>query len=122
MDPVNNQVNQVPPQSPVQQVPQAPENSNPKSSKNFMMIGIISVVILAIVLSAGIYIYMSLPTAKTATTYEAEVSNSPTPIASEEKVVVVNDDSDLESLLVEVANADGGFESDLEALEKDSNF
>lgn len=124
MEPNNTQADPMPVQVPVQPVmPPIQESAPKKSSKNFMMVGIIVVVILAIILTAGIYIYMSMPS-KTAMTYETNstVNTTPAPVKSTASAVVVEDESDLDNLLVELASADEGLTDDLTALEKDSDF
>ena len=130
MEPNNQQVNpvvnqqqvpQVNPQpivvTPQQQAPQIPQA--PKSNKKLIYGVLIGVVVIIIIAVLGFY----LMKAPKNTQKVAEIS-APTqaPTVTPEPEIVINNASDLDNLLVGLAQADNSLDTELTSLEKDSNF
>lgn len=125
MDP-QNPINPIP--SPVQ-VPETPVVSGPvnpdSSNKKLIILIAVGVIVLA-VLGGALFFYMSSSSSRFTTATESgpvavteEVGESSEVTSS---VTAVQGVSDLDQLLVEVAQADSELEKELAALEKDSDF
>mgnify|MGYP001605074248 CR=1 FL=1 len=128
MEPNNQQVNpvdnqqqtpQAVPQPVVatpQQAPQTPQA--PKSHKKLIYGLLIGVVVIIVIAVLGFYL-MKAPK-------NAEVAQVPaptkTPTVTQEPEIVVNSASDLDGLLVGLAQADDTLDQELTSLEKDSDF
>lgn len=137
MDPANNQPNVIPQvpnvnvQSP--QAPQAPQvppvqaeqvvKSKPRNKKVILLGGLFGLLTVVVVGAAGFYMLNSPRQNENA---NVAVVPTPTPVVSavEEDVDVaqVSEVSDLDSLLVGLAQADEGLDQELAQLEKDSDF
>ena len=140
MDPKINQpivtpqvpnVNVQPPQMP--QPPQAPQvppfqaeqvvKSKPRNKKVILLGGLFGLLTVVVVGAAGFYM---LNSSKQNENENVAVVPTPTPVVStdEEEVDVaqVSEVSDLDSLLVGLAQADEGLDQELTQLEKDSDF
>lgn len=100
--------------------PEKAESSN----KNLILLIIAGLIIVLLLAGVGLYIFMSssksteisslpMPTIEPSSSQTGEVKSS---------VAVVNNYSDLETLMTELNQADGALEKDLASLEKDSNF
>ncbi|EKD86335.1 MAG: hypothetical protein ACD_37C00351G0004 [uncultured bacterium] len=129
MDVQNNQPNQInptpsPTQAPVPPVVPGPVSPD-SSSKKLIILVAVGAIILA-VLGGALFFYMSSSSSKSTTVTESapvavteEVGESSEVTSS---VTAVQGVSDLDQLLVEVAQADSELEKQLVALEKDSDF
>lgn len=130
MDPVNNQIQQVnsinpnpvsvPPSSPA---PEQVGNPVRKTDKKFLLYGVlIGLIVVAVVGVAGFYIVYGV--SKDANEVSVVSSDVPqvttTPVSSE--ISEVKDASDLDNLIVSLAEADGELDKELATLEKDSEF
>lgn len=118
MDPNNNQqINQQPPlnASQAEQV----GNPVPKTDKKYILYGVLlGLVVIALVGVAGFYM-MYTPKKS------ADVAVAPSPAqtqAAEDQEVVANSESDLEGLIVGLAQADDTLDKELTSLQKDSDF
>lgn len=120
MDPNNNQqLNQQPPVS-VQQANQPEQVGNPvpKTDKKYLLYGaLLGLVVVALVGVAGFY--MMYTPKKT-----VDVAQVPAPAQTQvaEEEIVVNDESDLDGLIVGLAQADDTLDKELTTLAKDSDF
>lgn len=130
MEPNNQQINpvinqqQVPQADPQpvvvtaqQQTPQIPQA--PKSSNKLLYGILLGVVVIVVIGAVGFY----LMKAPKSTPNVAEIP-APSEISTvtPEPEVVVNNASDLDGLLVGLAQADESLDTELASLEKDSNF
>ena len=130
MEPNNQQVNPVVNQQQVpqvnlqpivvtsqQQTPQIPQA--PKSNKKLLYGILFGVVVIVVIGAVGFY----LMKAPKSTPKVAEIA-APSEISTvtPEPEVVVNNESDLDNLLVGLAQADNSLDTELASLEKDSNF
>ncbi len=128
MENENSQLNQgvaQPPVPPVQPVPNPTPVELPSQSGNkFLIFGILGGLGVVILLGLLTYFFFTSKPARNETSGLPSVSQAPVPVAKEEKssVTSVNGVSDLDKLLIEVAQADDTMEKELTNLEKDSNF
>ncbi len=130
MDPVNNQTQQVNPinPNPVSVPPSSPapeQVGNPvrKTDKKFLLYGVlIGLIVVAVVGVAGFYMMFGVN--KDANEVSVVSSDVPqvttTPVSSE--ISEVKDTTDLDNLIVSLAEADGELDKELATLEKDSEF
>lgn len=125
MDPNNTQqpvpvVNQQMPQ--VATVSEQVGNPVPKSNKKFLLYGILlGLIIVALVGVVGFYVLYGAK--KTTNNSVAAVPTSAqTVTVTAAPVAAVNNTSDLDGLLVGLAQADNSLNSEVTSLDKDSNF
>ncbi|MBI4097596.1 MAG: hypothetical protein HY426_00995 [Candidatus Levybacteria bacterium] len=123
MDPNNNnqQINQQPPVN-APQTPVTPEQVGspvPKTQTRYILYGALLGLIAVVVVGVIAFYFAYSPKKSTQTA----VIPTPAPsVATEEQEVVVNNESDLEGLLVGLAQADNSLDQELSALTKDSDF
>lgn len=125
MEPNNQQINPVVNQQPVvpsvaqAPVPSQPEAAAPKSNKKLLYGILLGVVVIVVIGAVGFYL-MKAPKS----TQKVAEAPAPTavPTVTPEPEVVVNNASDLDNLLVGLAQADNSLDTELTSLEKDSNF
>ncbi len=120
VNPINSNPVSVPPSSPA---PEQVGNPVQKTDKKFLLYGVlIGLVVVAVVGVAGFYMMFGVnKDASEVSVVSSEVPQvTTTPVSSE--VSEVKDTSDLDNLIVGLAQADGELDKELEALEKDSDF
>ena len=120
MDPNNNQqINQQPSvNAPQASQPEQVGNPVPKTDKKYLLYGaLLGLIVVAVIGVAGFYMMYSPK--KSA---DVAVVATPAPQVAQEKEVVVNNASDLEGLIVGLAQADDTLDKELTSLQKDSDF
>ena len=125
MNPTNNPTQQSN-SAPLSVIPESPApekvgNPVPKTEKKFLVYGVvIGLVVVVIVGVAGFYM-------KFAPKEKSETASVPATVAVEEstsdnEVSQVEDASELDNIIVGLAQADGELDEEITALEKDSDF
>lgn len=126
MDPTNNQQQSVNP-TPVSVPPAGPApeqvgNPVPKTEKKFLFYGaLIGLIVVTIVGIAGFYMMYAPKDNSNVAVVPAPVSEesvTPTPV----EISQIEQASELDNLIVGLAQADGELDKELTALEKDSDF
>ena len=120
MDPNNNQqINQQPSvNAPQASQPEQVGNPVPKTDKKYLLYGALIGLVIGAVVGVAAF-YMMFSPKKSA---DVAVVPTPAPQVAQEQEVVVNDESDLEGLIVGLAQADNTLDKELTSLEKDSDF